>query len=186
MHRFRLVILAIFALTIGCNHGRVYEILDRPGVEHVRISAGSALGSASGDTLLVRILVTNESSRDQAFMHLGCGTDPVAVSARSARRVWDSSVSARAPEAAKTYRDSTGRVELIGQVMCSEAVADLVPPGVSTHYDRRIPVRDILGDSLQSGRYKITARLYINSREIKGLPAGEVELRANPGSEGST
>ena len=184
MLRFRLVVLAIFALSIGCHHRRVYDISDRRGLEHVRFLAGSALGGASGDTLLIRVLATNESSHDQAFTHFVCGNGPVAVSARSARRVWDSSVWARAQEPAQTYRDSRGRVVLIGPMsICSTAVASLVPPGVSTHYDRRIPVRDILGDSLQSGRYKITARLYINSREVKGLPAGEVELSVNPRSE---
>ena len=180
MYRFRLVVLAIFALTIGCHHRRVYDTSDRRGLEHVRFSAGSALGGASGDTLLVRVLVTNESSHDQAFGHFVCDNDPVAVSARSAHRVWDSSAWARLPDTAQSYLDSRGRVVLIGPMsICSAAVASLVPPGVSIKYDRRIPVRDILGDSLQSGRYKITARLYINNREVKGLPAGEVELRAN-------
>ncbi len=61
--------------------------------------------------------------------------------------------------------------------MCSSVMMFMLPPGASTHFDRRIAVRDILGDSLQSGRYRIMAGIYINNWEVKGLPAGEVELR---------
>lgn len=182
MHRFRLGFLAVLSFTIGCHHHRVYDISDRRGLEHMRFSAGSALGGA-GDTLLVRVLVTNESSHDQGLVVSVCGTGPVAVSARRARRVWDSNAWGRT--STPSYPDSTGHVAFIG-LICSGVVGILVPPGVSRNYDCRVPVRDILGDSLQSGRYKITARIYINNREVKGLPAGEVDLRLKPRPEGST
>lgn len=61
-------------------------------------------------------------------------------------------------------------------MICGGVVGVRVPPGASSHYDRRIPVGDILGDSLPPGRYKITARIYLNDQEVKGLSAGEVEL----------
>jgi hypothetical protein len=174
VQRFRFVFLAVFTLSIVCHHHRGDELFYGRRFDHVRFSAGSALGDASGDTLLVRVLVTHESSHKQGLSHWACGTGPVAASAQRARRVWDSSASNRAP--APTYPDSTGQVVFIG-TMCSTVVTILVPPGASAHFDRRIAVRDILGDSLSSGRYKITARLYINDQEVKGLPAGEVELR---------
>jgi hypothetical protein len=187
MHRFRLACLAIVAFAMACHHRRSYDASDRHGLEHLRFSAGSALGGASGDTLLVRVLVTNDSSHVQPLTQSACGNDAVAVSARLARRLWDSSVWERpAPAPTPTYRDSTGRIAAIGAMMCSSVMMFMLPPGASTHFDRRIAVRDILGDSLQSGRYKITATLYINNREVKGLPAGEVELRVKPRSEGST
>lgn len=171
--RFRFVFLAVFTLSIGCHHHRGDELLYGRRLDHVRFSAGSALGGPSGDTLLVRVMATNESSHKQGLSHFACGTGPVAASAQRARRVWDSSAWNRAP--APTYRDSTGQGVFIGTT-CSAMVTILVPPGGSAHFDCRIPVRDILGDSLSSGRYKITARVYINDQEVKGLPAGEVEL----------
>jgi hypothetical protein len=188
MPRLQFALLGIFALSIGCHHHRGYELLDGHGLDHLRFSARSALGGASGDTLLVRVLATNESSQDQVLMQWACGTHPVAVSAWHARRVWDSSVwdQASAPAPAQSYRDSTGRVVLIAAPMCSGAVFAKLSAGASTYYDRRISVRDILGDSLQSGRYKITARLYINQQEVKGLSAGEVQLRLKPKSARST
>jgi hypothetical protein len=54
------------------------------------------------------------------------------------------------------------------------------PPGTSYTYLLNVPVREVLGDSLHAGRYRVTARLYINDKFVPDLQAGDVELVAPP------
>jgi hypothetical protein len=50
------------------------------------------------------------------------------------------------------------------------------PPGDSETSVLKVSVREILGDSLPSGRYKVTARLISNGGDGRELDAGEVVL----------
>jgi len=173
MHRFRLVLPAIFALSIGCHHHRGDDLSNGRRFDHLRFSAQSELAGAPADTLLVRVRVTNESDHDQMLIFAACEIGQFSASAQRGGRVWKSSVWEQNPVVENP--DLIGRLTFNG-VGCTRATAANVPPGVSTNHYRHIAVRDILGDSLQSGRYRITARIYINNKEVKGLPAGEVEL----------
>ena len=64
-----------------------------------------------------------------------------------------------------------------------QATRDLAPgDSVSpADYRRRVPIRAILGDSLPTGRYRITTRVAANGGFSENLVVGELELRA-PGS----
>lgn len=175
---YQSALLAILLLLIGCRNHRGYEVSEWLRLDRVRFSAQSALVGASADTLLVTVAAANESSHDRTMMISGCPPSPVAVSARRANKTWDSDdwKKSKVP----VQYDSAGHVLLLPPGGCSLVATAQVPPGVSMSYDLRMAVRDILGDSLQSGRYKITARLYINMQAVKDLHAGEIELRAPP------
>jgi hypothetical protein len=40
----------------------------------------------------------------------------------------------------------------------------------------KVPIRDVLADSLPNARYEVTVSLAINSTLVRDLNAGEVEL----------
>ncbi|MGZ3483615.1 MAG: hypothetical protein ACXU96_08510 [Gemmatimonadaceae bacterium] len=77
-------------------------------------------------------------------------------------------------------RDSTGKV--IPFIFdCSAMMVRKLPPGRSVlTYSSSTAVREVLGDSLPPGRYQIRAFFSLNGRSVKGIPAGEVDLRAPP------
>jgi hypothetical protein len=50
------------------------------------------------------------------------------------------------------------------------------PPGASYTYVLKVPIRDVLADSLPNARYEVTVSLAINSTLVRDLNAGEVEL----------
>jgi hypothetical protein len=54
------------------------------------------------------------------------------------------------------------------------------PPGHSAAAAVKVPVRDVLGDSLPPGQYRVEARLTGNAWKAGWLPAGEVPLRLPP------
>lgn len=180
---YQSALLAILLLLIGCRNHRGYEVSEWLRLDRVRFSAQSALVGASADTLLVTVAAANESSHDQTMMISECPPSPVAVSAQRANKTWDSNdwEKSKVP----VHYDSAGHVLLLFSTGCSIFATAQVPPRVSMSYDLRMAVRDILGDSLQSGRYKITARLYINQQLIKDLHAGEIELSSAPMSTSS-
>ena len=176
--------LALLLLLIGCRSHRGDDVPEQLRLDQVRFSAQSALVGASADTLLVTVAAANESTHDQTMMMISeCPPSPVAVSARRANKTWDSNdwEKSKVP----VHYDSAGHVLLLFSAGCSMVATAQVPPGAAMSYDLRIAVRDILGDSLQSGRYKITARLYINRQLIKDLRAGNIELSSPPVSTSS-
>lgn len=177
LDRHKFWLWAVVPLVISCHHHRADEVSERLRLDRIRLSARSALVGTAADSVQVTVAAVNESSLDQAIEISACEPSPLEIHAQHANKSWDS----RAWEQSKVpvYRDSTGHVVLPISI-CSLVTVTLVPPGVSASYDRRISVRDILGDSLPPGRYKIRARVYINTQGSKGLPAGEIELRLPP------
>jgi hypothetical protein len=100
----------------------------------------------------------------------------LSVIARTGSRAWDSQKweIARLP----VYHDSAGRV--IEMACGGVAFVTLLPPGGLVHYELRVPVKQILGDSLSPGTYRITARIVTNGQEVKNVPAGYVNLNPPP------
>ena len=50
------------------------------------------------------------------------------------------------------------------------------PPGATYTSVLKVPIREILGDSLPSGRYRVTARLMSDGGDGRKLDAGDVEF----------
>jgi hypothetical protein len=167
-------LVAAVPAIVGC-HSRS-EVPERLRLDGFRFSAQSGLVGATGDSLRVEVVVRNLSPTYRTIVVSSC-TPTVAVSVYRANKKWDSD----AWEQSKlpVYHDSVGRIIPMNS-MCSIISSGNMPPGIATEFLREIPVGEILGDSLPSGRYKVKAHLRINSQAVEDLSAGELELRVPP------
>jgi hypothetical protein len=159
----------------ACHNRRTYY--QGPSVDGFRFGAYATIAGPRADTL--RVSATAENVSDHPLQD-EWGTcyqlNRLAVVAQIGTRTWNSKTweIGRLP----VYHDATGR-EI--QMACAPVVVmTTVPPGGLLRYELRVPVKEILGDSLPAGGYRISARIAINGRETKNLPAGELELRAPP------
>lgn len=168
------LLCAVFPLIIGCHKRGGSEVATHLRLDRFRIFARSALVSNSVDSVGVRVVVINGSGDARTINFSRCETSPVTISVQSANRTWDSHVWEQSKR--PVYHDSDGRVLPTTWLCSSLILSGEIPPEGSIVFDRWIPVRDILGDSLQSGRYKITAQLHINDQEVNNLHAGELDL----------
>jgi hypothetical protein len=148
--------------------------------EDVRSTARSAIIGLNRDTLRVDVTVLNTAKTPRALGTWACGRNPLAIKAQRGSKIWESAAWERERPQPPVIRDSTGKV--IEQVFtCSAMMMRQLQPGRSVlAYSSSTPMRDILGDSLPSGRYQIRAFFSLDRRSIIGIPAGEVELRVPP------
>jgi len=123
---------------------------------------------APGDSMLqVRVLASNSGTLTwrleigNCSMNIRVATLPPAV-----RQEWD-------------YR--RWRTAVNPNALCLGYVeAWQLPPGrsiTSPDLQRIVRVRDVLGDSLPAGRYRVTASVDFSSQSTVDVEAGEVELR---------
>ena len=149
-------------------------------VEDVRSTARSALVGFNLDTLRVDVTVLNTAKTPRALVLSPCGGNPLTIRVQRDDRIWESAAWEREKAHTPTPHDSAGKV--IEEVfICSAMMMRELPPGRSVlAYSSSTPVREVLGDSLPPGRYQIRAIFSLNRRGIKGIPAGEVELRVPP------
>ncbi len=167
-------------VALGCGR-REYH---RPEpVDGVRFFAASSLDPRSDGTLLVRVSAHNRSRRPRRIDAGGSCADGVVVRAipiGSSTATWDSGAWRRAQAARLAARRDTtpdGRPIQYGTCLLDQLVIELAP-GDSAHVaSLAVPVREVLGDSLPPGRYRIRARLTGNGWQAGELGAGEVELR---------
>jgi hypothetical protein len=173
----RWAFLAALPLVVGCKHHRRNEVPKPLRLDGVRFSAQSRLVGTAADSLVVAVAAINQSRRDQQITVWACGRYPVEVSVRRAKKAWNSNTwdASKVP----VYHDSANGVMHVAS-MCSTVATMRLDARASLHFDRHISVRDILGDSLPSGRYKITARLRAYDQSTDDLHAGEIELRVPP------
>ncbi len=178
MHLLRPSLVAFLALLslVGCH-----RLNDKPGplnTDGYRYRAGSAIVGTARDTLRVAVVVVNESDQQRELGFPSCPPVYDAVKARVAasRRHWDSEVYEQ--EKQPIPRDSTGKP--IPRFCTLMLPIMTFPPGGSYTYVLNVPVREVLGDSLPSGHYGVTARLVINGKLVRDLDAGDVELSAPP------
>lgn len=167
------LLLSAALLPSGCNSRRTnYEGLS---IEGFHFGAHATVVGTGADTLWVSATAENVSDHQLFDEWDSCyRVNRLAIVAQGDSRFWDSKVweIGRIP----VYHDSTGRIM---ELACAGmGLRTTLPPGTSTSYELRVPVKQILGDSLAAGRYKINARIVINGRETKNLTAGEVVLRA--------
>ena len=175
MKTARLQILGyIIAPTLlgGCHRQRTSYVGFPIG--DFRAGAYAALAGNHNDTLRVSATAENASNQNRVDgFGGGCGeVNRLSIVVRRESRVWDS----RKWEIARqpVFHDATGRSLAI--ICGGVELMRTIPPGGLVKYELRIPVTEILGDSLAPGRYTVTGRITINGREIKNLRAGEVEL----------
>ena len=153
--------------------------------EDVRSTARSALVGPDLDTLRVDVTVLNTGKTPRALGISLCYGNPLVIKVQRDGRIWESAAWEREKVQRERVhtpppRDSAGKV--IPEVfVCSAIMVRTLQPGRSAlAYSSSTPVREVLGDSLPPGRYQIKAFFSLNQRRIKGLTAGEVELRVPP------
>ena len=164
--------------TFGCHHGPPVPEAQRD--EDIRSTARSALVGLNLDTLRVDVTVLNTAKTPRGLVLSSCYGNTLAIKVQRDGRIWESAAWERARMQPPVVRNSTGKA--IPEVFICSGIAlrELLPGRPVLAHSSSTPVRDILGDSLPPGRYQIRASFSLNERSIKGIPAGEVELRVPP------
>ena len=164
---------AVFAGT-GCHH--VSYGPDSMKLDGFRYSVGSAVVGEALDTLRVAVVVVNDSHQERllSFPHCPPVLNLVKAIVRAHNKEWNSEISEirKQPQ----YFDSAGKP--LPQVCLAYLVVMSFPHGGSYTYVLTVPVADVLGDSLQAGRYRVIAQLRLNGYLTRRLAAGDVELAA--------
>ena len=172
--RLRLILLACMApvALAGCHRGYSgYPFFNTDGY---RYRAGAAVVGPDRDTLRVAVVVVNESNQQRVIGLARCPMWGEIVKAQVAAsgRNWSSEVYEQRQHVVP--HDSTGKP--IMEVCAASLPAMTFPPGARVTSVLKVPVREILGDSLPSRRYRVTARLISNGGDGRKLDAGEVFL----------
>jgi len=168
--------LSTTVLIIGC-HRTTYGP-ESMRIDGFRYSAGSAVIGAALDTLRVAVVVVNDSRqyRELGFPSCPPMLNPVKARLKASRGEWDSETSELRKQS--VYLDSSGKP--IPMVCVAMLPIMTFPPGASYTYVLKVPVPEILGDSLAKGRYQVTAQLRLNGYITQRLPAGHVEFKSPP------
>jgi hypothetical protein len=124
---------------------------------------------APGDSLIrVRAVATNSGSLTWT-LELG----PCSMNTR---------VASLAPAAVREWDFERWRIAVNPRAACvGYRVTYPLPPGGSvatSELERIVRVRDILGDSLPAGRYRVTASVSFSNQSPIEVAAGEVDLRS--------
>jgi hypothetical protein len=144
----------------------------------VRAGAYATLAGPRGDTLLVSATAENRSGQQLMDMLSG-GCPPLnrlAVVARRDSRVWESVKWEAARDSAQrpVVLDAAGHP--VTMICAGPLRMRAIPPSGLVRYEIRVPINEILGDSLPPGTYAVVARLHVNFHTLGNLRAGEVSL----------
>lgn len=173
-HLLRLTCVVCIGLVsiAGCH--RAYRGPDWMSTAGYRYRAGAAVVGPERDTLRVAVVVVNESNQQRELPFSHCPPYANAVKARvvAGGRNWNSEVYEERQHG--VFRDSTGKP--IPEFCGGSLIVMTFPPGGSYTSVLKVPLREILGDSLPSGRYRVTARLVGSGGDGRKLDAGEVVL----------
>jgi hypothetical protein len=171
--RLTLSLFVASASLSDCHRGyREYPLLN---IDGYRYRAGAAVVGPARDTLRVAVVVVNESNQQRMLPLSHCPPWANVVQARltASGRNWNSEVYEQRQH--MVPHDSTGKpmLEVCGPILLVMSF----PPGASYTSVLKVPMRGIVGDSLPSGRYRVTARLVSNGGDGSKLDAGDVFLR---------
>jgi hypothetical protein len=157
-------------LFAGCRHAS--SIPDFLRTDGFRYRVGSAVVGAAFDTLRIAVVAVNGSRETRAIMFSSpCAPfNRIAVSITGAGRKWDSDT--WRPAIRPATRTVSGQPIVFA---CSMVIMGMYP-GTSRTFALTVPVKEVLGDSLPNGRYRVTARARINGDMVRGLDAGDVDL----------
>jgi hypothetical protein len=158
------LLIGAFASMGGCRHRQHTQ-----SVESIVFAARAELLSPGDSILRVRVVATNTGRAATWTLQLGHCSMNVRV--------------ATMPPATTRERDySRWRNALSPPAACPSYLTSWrLPPGKSassSELERTVRARDVLGDSLPPGRYRVTALVGFNNQSSGDLAAGEVELRA--------
>jgi hypothetical protein len=170
--RLALSLVVASASLVGCHRAYGgYPLLNTDGY---RYRAGAAVVGPGQDTLRVAVVVVNESNQQRVlpFSHCPAWASVVWARVTARGRNWSSEVYERRQHVVP--RDSTGKPIMEGCL--AYLLVRTFPAGDSQTSVFKVPVREILGDSLPSGRYRVTARLIGNGGDGRKLDAGDVFL----------
>ena len=160
------------ASIVGCHRGyRGYEWMSTAGY---RYRAGAAIVGPARDTLRVAVVVVNESNQQRELPLSRCPpySNPLIARVSAGGRNWSSEIYEERQHG--LFRDSTGHAP---SPICDASLSVMrFPPGASHTSLLKVPLRGILGDSLPSGRYRVSVRLEGSGGDGRKLDAGEVEL----------
>jgi hypothetical protein len=173
MHGSRSKLLSFFSvLLFACCHHHADNTVEFLRTDGFRYRAGSAVVGAALDTLRIAVVVLNGSPDQRAVMVVSpCAPfNRVSASVNGRGRKWDSDT--WRPVKQPATHDSSGRPIYYA---CTMQIMGLAP-GTSRTFALAVPVKEVLGDSLPRGRYRITARVRINGALVRGLDGGDVEL----------
>ena len=135
---------------LACHRHRNY-FGENQSIDGFRFGAHATITGPRADTLRVDAVAENISGHSLQDMWGSCyGLNRLAVVAKASAKSWDS----RAWEIRRrpVYYDSAGRVIPIA---CGGVVfLQTIHPGGLLRYELRVPVRAVLGDSLDPGRYR--------------------------------
>lgn len=177
MHRWFAITLFVVAIAcLGCHHMRYVPI--SMSTSGFRFRVGSAVVGPTVDTLRVAVVVVNESGDQRELAIPTCPPvlNQVQATVTANGRRWDSESYDK--RRWSSFFDSAGNE--IPHACLASLLVMTFPPGASHTYVLKVPVREVLGDSLPAGRYRVKARLFINGDIIRGLQGDVVKLSAPP------
>jgi hypothetical protein len=174
-HLLRLKFLALMAPVVlaGCHRNHLGDpMLSTQGY---RYRTGVSVVGPQRDTLRVAVVVVNETNEQRMLPLSRCPLWASAIQAEVSSRGhnWNSEVYEERLHHV-VYRDARGNP--ITEACGGSLLAMKFPPGASFTSEFKLPVREILGDSLPKGRYRVTSRLITSGGDGRKLDAGEVVL----------
>ncbi|HJU73680.1 MAG TPA: hypothetical protein VJ717_08025 [Gemmatimonadaceae bacterium] len=168
MASLRTTIAAVFLVTASTSGACSWFRARTPASAEAVVFAAQAQVITPGDSLLsVRVVANNRGSLTWTLQLGQCSLNfRVATLPPAAPRVWD-------------Y--GRWRSKANPRALCLADVAALrLPPGTSAsaeNLQRTVRVRDVLGDSLLPGQYRVTAAVALDNMSAADITAGEVMLK---------
>lgn len=172
----RRISLGLFAVLSGIACHRYTYGPEPLKTDGFRYSVGSDVVGAALDTLRVAVVVVNGSREERSISVPTCPPrlNPVNAILRAQGKEWSSETLELSKY--RQYLDSTDRQ--IEQVCMGGLLSMIFRPGGSHTYVLKVPVLEVLGDSLPDGRYRVTAQLRLNGHLTRRFAAADVELAA--------
>jgi hypothetical protein len=179
----RVMTLLLTATAVGCYRRAWLD--GEPPIADLRFEASATVIGAGNDSIALSIVAHNPTTSPRFVTRSGCAGAALRIYdvERGGRLRWDSQEWSRAQAALAAKADSaiwplgkdTSRV-LTG---CLASLVTLeLPPGKSVELaSLAVPIAAVLGDSLPSDRYRLTARAPGAPWRAGERPAGEIQLR---------
>lgn len=168
----RRFLCAIALLGVSACHNRP-DYYVGPSIKGLKFKAGAAISGTAQDTLIVNVIAQNQSKKATIIEFPNCSRlNAVSAEVRSKEHIWSS----RVWEIQREQRIRDSLRSPVTEVCALSLLVMSFPPGGAYTFALRVPIREILYDSLSDGRYRVSASLAINGRRIDHLFAGEIEI----------
>jgi hypothetical protein len=167
-----IAIIAVFAASTGCHPRRTHYTA--PSIDGLRFTAHAEVFA---DTLDLTVDAINRAGRRIVIEVDPCARlNTVSVKAIGAGKEWDSRIW-ELDRVKATY----GTVQRRFEPVCAGGVlVAVLQPGARLPHRLKLPLKQIVGDSLSAGKYQIVAAVSLNGRTIRDLKAGEIYVLPPP------